>query len=122
MSLSNPLNLLLVPPIVYLIYKAIFPTPPAPLTAVPSAYSSDTYNWMPAKHPEVLCYKRYTPAEMAKYDGVKDPRILLAIMRVPRDGKIPPDGKAERTIFDVSMGRNFYGPGMSGQVIDQSEG
>ena len=61
----------------------------------------------------MLCYRNYTTQELAKYDGIKDERILLAIMRVPRDGKIPGGGKCERTVFDVTMGRNFYGPGGS---------
>ncbi|ORX37425.1 cytochrome b5-like heme/steroid binding domain-containing protein [Kockovaella imperatae] len=125
MSLTNPLNMALIPPILYLIYKAIFPTPPSPLKSVPTEYSPDTYNWMPAKHPHVLCYKQFTPVELAQYDGINDPRICLAIMRVPRDGKIPESGKAERTIFDVSSGRNFYGPdGMYGNFAgrDASRG
>ena len=113
MSLSNPLNIILIPPIIYLIYRAIFPSPPQRLVSIPTTYSSDVYNWLPAKHPHVLCYKEYSSRELAPYDGVKDERILLAIMRVPKDGKIPAGGKCERTVFDVSMGRNFYGPGVS---------
>ncbi|EIW72528.1 hypothetical protein M231_06217 [Tremella mesenterica] len=124
MSLSNPLNLLLIPPILYLAYRLIFPSPSTDPSIIPSNYSNEIYNWMPAKHPEVLVYKKYTPEELSIYDG-KNPgeRILLAIMRVGRDGVIK--GGEERTVFDVTSGRSFYGPdGMYGNFAgrDASRG
>lgn len=109
MSLSNPLNLLLIPPILYLVFRIVFPSLPTPSSVVPNTYVSDVYNWMPAKHAGVILYRKYTPQELARYDGKDGGRILLAIMRVGRDNKIT--GTEERTVFDVSNGRNFYGPG-----------
>lgn len=45
---------------------------------------------------EPLIYTKYTLQTLAKYDGVKDPRVLLAVK-----GKV----------FDVTPGKGFYGPG-----------
>ncbi|WVO12908.1 hypothetical protein L204_100516 [Cryptococcus depauperatus] len=107
MSLENPLNLLLVPPILFLVYRIIIPakiTPEPPATQ----YTGHEYNWMPAKYPEVLCHKEYTAKQLVEYDGTKGERILLSIMRVGPDGKL--NSKGERTVFDVSAGRTFYGP------------
>lgn len=51
-----------------------------------------------AKHPEVLVFKNYTPIELLPFNGLgKDGRILMAV---------------NGSIYDVSRGRNFYGPGM----------
>jgi membrane-associated progesterone receptor component len=113
MSLSNPLNVLLIPPILYLAYRLVFPSWPSKLHSIPDSYSEDQYNWLPAKHPEVLCYQKYNPSDLAKHHGKDGGRILLAIMRIGRDGKVPAGGKAERTVFDVTTGRSFYGPGKS---------
>ncbi|AFR97974.1 hypothetical protein CNAG_01771 [Cryptococcus neoformans var. grubii H99] len=99
MSLSNPLNLLLVPPFLFLAYRILVPPPP---------HSPPEYNALPAEHPHVICHSTFTPAQLAQYDGTKGDRILLAIMRVTPDGKIDPNG--ERTVFDVSAGKTFYGP------------
>ncbi|PHZ15625.1 cytochrome b5 [Rhizopus microsporus ATCC 52813] len=53
-----------------------------------------------AKHPEVLVFKNYTPIELLPFNGLgKDGRILMAV---------------NGSIYDVSRGRNFYGPGMCG--------
>lgn len=109
MSLSNPLNVILVPPILYIAYLILFPTPSLP-TTTPHLYAEEHYNWLPDRHPEVACYKKYTVRELAPYNGQngkeKDGgRILLAIMRSSQ-GKM-----LERTVFDVSAGRTFYGPG-----------
>ena len=60
---------------------------------------------MPATHPPTVLFKEYTPRTLAKFDGRQDGsgdggggRILLAI---------------DRVVFDVTAGRNFYGPRMS---------
>ena len=111
--LENPLNLLLIPPILYLLYVMILPPHPEVLKTVPRTYDAETYNWLPAKHPDVILYRNYTAGELAKYDGKDDGKILLAIMNVGRAGKIPEGGKCERTVFDVTRGSNFYGPGES---------
>lgn len=109
MSLSNPLNVLLIPPIFYVIYLLIVPSPSLP-TRVPHLYSEEHYNWLPDRHPEVACYRKYTVQELNPLNGQngKEPdggRILLAIMRTHQGNKL------ERTVFDVSAGRTFYGPG-----------
>jgi membrane-associated progesterone receptor component len=112
MSFQNPINALLIPPILYLLSLIIYPSHPSSSSsspnskdtqALPSTYDPAVYNWLPAKHPDVLVYKKYTPKELAVYDGKESQggRILLAIQRV----------KGERTVFDVGSGRGFYGPG-----------
>ncbi|KAK4686164.1 hypothetical protein P7C73_g3968, partial [Tremellales sp. Uapishka_1] len=123
MSLSNPLNVFLLGPIFYLVWKIVFPELPVSPKELPSTYSEDEYNWLPAKHPEVLCHQKFTPAQLSEYDGVKSERILLAVMKVGRDGKLSKE--RERTVFDVSAGRGFYGPdGMYGNFAgrDASRG
>ena len=109
MSLSNPLNIILIPPILYLVYLIILPSPPISPSSLPTEYDPDVYNWMPGKHPTVLLHTEFSVKELSAFDGKDGGRICLAIMRVGRDGKV---GKEkERTVFDVSMGRGFYGPG-----------
>ncbi len=87
---------------------------------MPTEYNPEEYNWQPASHPLTICYKRYGPKELSQFDGKGTGsgggRILLAIMRIGRDGKVPQE-KVERTVFDVSNGRNFYGPGESPDPI-----
>ena len=107
---ANPLNLILIAPIVYLLNLIIFPSiPPSSAKHLPSAYDPDVYNWLPAKHPEVIIFRKYTAKELSAYDGKDGGRICLAILKVGRDGQI--QGAKERTVFDVSSGRGFYGPG-----------
>lgn len=119
MSLSNPLNLLLLPPLLYLIYRQFFPPIPTSIllpdgspAPLPTEYNEGVYNWMPAKHQKTICYRKYTSKELSEYDGrggAKGDRILLAIMHVGRDMKVK-DGLV-RTVFDVTAGASFYGPG-----------
>jgi hypothetical protein len=109
MSLSNPLNLVLITAILYLVFRIVFPSHPNTPATLPDTYNEAVYNWMPAKHAEVLCYREYTAPELAKLDGKDGGRICLAIMRVGRDGKVAKG--LERTVFDVSNGKSFYGPG-----------
>lgn len=45
---------------------------------------------------EPMVFTTFTPSTLAKYDGNKDPRVLLAVK-----GKV----------FDVTNGKAFYGPG-----------
>lgn len=50
-----------------------------------------------AKHPEVMIFKNYTPIDLLPFDGHgKEGRILMAV---------------NGSIYDVTRGRNFYGPG-----------
>ncbi|EKD04169.1 hypothetical protein A1Q2_01515 [Trichosporon asahii var. asahii CBS 8904] len=104
MSFSNPLNVALLIPIAYLVFRAIVPQKPVP-EVPPTTYTAGVYNWGPDKHPEVGIWKEYTPIELAESDGIKSKRILLAIAKMDKDHNI-----IERTVFDVSKGANFYGP------------
>ena len=105
--LSNPLNVLLFIPLLYLLSLVIFPPepPPSKSKSLPSTYHPDVYNWLPATHPDVLVHRKFTPKELSVFDGKEGGRICLAILN---KGK---DGHKERTVFDVSSGRGFYGPG-----------
>lgn len=52
---------------------------------------------IPAKHPDVYVFKNYTPKELQAYDGTQgDGRVLMAV---------------NGSVYDVTRGRNFYGPG-----------
>jgi predicted heme/steroid binding protein len=66
-------------------------------TTVPREYK-EGYSWLPRGHPPTVLFTTYTPQTLVKFDGRDGGRILLAI-----------DG----IVFDVTAGRNFYGPGMS---------
>lgn len=91
-----PLILSLLP--LYLLYTILVPTlPPAfsPSNPLPNS-ASDGYNWIPLRAQESLLLRDYTPRELAPFDGRDGGRILLAI-------------KGE--VFDVSHGKQFYGPG-----------
>jgi membrane-associated progesterone receptor component len=103
MSLQNPLNILLIPPILYLLSLIVYPPHPAPKDLA-KEYDPNIYNWLPSKHPETLVHQAYTPKQLIHHDGKDGGRILLAIMNV--------SGKKERTVFDVTSGKSFYGPGM----------
>ena len=109
MSLSNPLNLILIPPILYLLYRIFVPSPASLPKSIPSTYNPAEYNWLPASHPPTILFKDYTTRELQPFGGKSGDRILLAILRVGRELKVDP--KAERTVFDVTSGRGFYGPG-----------
>jgi hypothetical protein len=64
-------------------------------------------------------YKKYTPRELAKYDGKQsdgEGRLMLAIQRRMKAkddtvGRGWREVRLERTVFDVTAGRGFYGPG-----------
>ncbi|KAI8883371.1 cytochrome b5, partial [Backusella circina FSU 941] len=51
---------------------------------------------IPAKHPEVLVFKNYTPLDLLPFNGENGARILMGV---------------NGSVYDVSAGRNFYGPG-----------
>lgn len=97
---STAIPLLLTIPPLYFVYSLLFPS-----VALPTANSQlatshhDSYNWAPTTGPKTLLLRDYTPKELAQFDGKGgDGRILLAI---------------KGQVFDVSAGRNFYGPGAS---------
>lgn len=84
---TSPLNLLLLGLCIFLLYKIVRGDQPAA--------SSDSDDDEPPPLPR-LKRRDFTPAELRRFDGVQDPRILMAI-----NGKV----------FDVTKGRKFYGPG-----------
>ncbi|KAG0344769.1 hypothetical protein BGZ54_005756, partial [Gamsiella multidivaricata] len=83
-SLANPVNWILAAVLGYISYNyfsASAAPPPAAATR--------------PKQP-ALVFKEYTPKELAAFDGrTAETRILMAVQ-----GKV----------FDVTRGRNFYGP------------
>lgn len=80
---TSPLNLTLLGLCLFLLYK-IFRGDKPP-------------DFGEAEKPLPRMKKRdFTLAEMKPYDGVQDPRILMAV-----NGKV----------FDVTRGKKFYGPG-----------
>jgi membrane-associated progesterone receptor component len=118
--ITNPVNLVLLVPLLYFIYLLLTPPVPPPGKSRPTSYGGDGYDWMPATHPECILLRSYTPKELSVFDGnTPGPdgtpgKILLAIERRERvkgeDGQWKFERK-ERTVFDVSAGRGFYGPG-----------
>ena len=56
----------------------------------------NSYSWMPRTHAPSALFITYTPRSPAKFSGLDGGRILLAIAG---------------TVFDVTAGRGFYGPG-----------
>lgn len=95
---GTPVNTALLIYILYTVQKIVFPPIPniSPAT-VPSEFKN-SYSWMPKAHPPTVLFMTYTPKTLVKYDGKDGGRILLAI---------------QGRVFDVTPGRNFYGPGES---------
>lgn len=97
---STVVPVLLTLPPLYFLYSLVFPSIASLPTAGSQLASShhEAYNWAPLTGPRCLLLKDYTPRELAKFDGrqADNGRILLAI---------------KGQVFDVSAGRNFYGPG-----------
>ncbi|KAM5221873.1 membrane-associated progesterone receptor component 1 isoform 2-T2 [Ctenodactylus gundi] len=83
---TSPLNLLLLGLCIFLLYKIVRGDQPGS--------SGDSDDDEPPPLPR-LKRRDFTPAELRRFDGVQDPRILMAI-----NGKV----------FDVTKGRKFYGP------------
>lgn len=110
----NLIDVALVSILIFLIISLIRPSPRS--RSVPAL---DGYQSQPSKHPQCLLHKNYTPSELAVYDG-KQPegqgRLLLAIQRRMKAKNEKAERgwtevRLERTVFDVSSGRGFYGPG-----------
>lgn len=80
---TSPLNISLLCLCLFLLYKIVRGDKPA--------------DFGPVEEPLPKLKKRdFTLAELQEYDGLKNPRILMAI-----NGKV----------FDVTRGKKFYGPG-----------
>lgn len=115
----NLLPYLLLVPLAYLLYNLVFPTVRKDFANSPSSHN-DSYNFLPSEHPSCIVFRKYTPKELSVFDGKgvdengKPVKILLAIeKRTKRRGEdgVVAEVREERTVFDVSAGRSFYGPG-----------
>src|ERR1700761_4621875 len=91
---SLPVNTALGVLIIYYVQSIIFPSVKVP-EKVPTEYN-DSYTWLPANHPPTVLYKIFTPKTLEPFSGKDGGRILLSI---------------KGTVFDVTAGRSFYGPG-----------
>ena len=95
-DLGTPVNTALLLYILYSIQRIIFPSNSVP-HSVPNEFKNG-YTWMPKSHPPTLLYQTYTPKTLAPFNGQEGKRILLAIKGI---------------VYDVTAGRNFYGPSES---------
>lgn len=98
LHLSDPLNLSLFLLLSILLLRVLFP--PAPWVPTPYALPSspsDDYNWRPKAHPPCRVWRRFTPSDLAPFDGSDADRPILFAIR--------------RKVYDVSSGASFYGPG-----------
>ncbi|SJX62128.1 related to Membrane steroid binding protein [Sporisorium reilianum f. sp. reilianum] len=105
---TNPLNLLLLLTVIYVVLPLVRPSSPESPRWTPTlaearshlAAPSDRYTYLPPNHPDTVEWTKYTPRTLAVFDGTGDDqdgsRILLAI---------------NRKVFDVTKGKNFYGSG-----------
>ncbi len=103
-ELASPVNTALVIALLYVLRKIFVPSLESP-DKIPTDYK-DGYNWLPAEYPPTVVFRTYTPKTLSPFNGKDHDRILLAI---------------KGTVFDVSAGRNFYGPGDSIPVSDGFE-
>ncbi|KAF9267231.1 cytochrome b5 [Marasmius fiardii PR-910] len=109
-SLGTPINTALFIFILYSVQKIIFPPVPSGNRRRTLTEFKSGYTWAPKSHPPTVLFKTYTPKSLQPFNGVDSQRILLAINGI---------------VFDVSAGRNFYGPnGMYGNFAgrDASRG
>lgn len=99
LDLGTPINTALFIYILYSVQRIVFPSTSKP-SKVPHEFKAG-YSWMPKAHPPTVLYKVYTPKTLEPFNGRDGGRILLAI---------------NGTVFDVTAGRNFYGPSMFGSA------
>ncbi|GAA5831752.1 hypothetical protein JCM3766R1_005005 [Sporobolomyces carnicolor] len=105
LHLLTPLNASLSIVLVIVLISLVPSTPTVPtypLATTPNV----SYNYRPLHDAPSIKWERYTPRELAKFDGKNsaaadgqrghDSRILFAI---------------RRKVYDVTSGKNFYGPG-----------
>jgi len=92
-NLGTPVNTALFLYILYSVQRIIFPSTSKSKT-IPNEFKSG-YSWLPKGHPPTVLYKVYTPKTLEPFHGRDGGRILLAINGI---------------VFDVTAGRNFYGP------------
>lgn len=96
LDLGAPVNTVLLLAIVYYAQRILLPSTSTP--SYPPSEFKHGYSWMPKAHPPTLLFQKYTPKTLEPFDGKNGQRILLAI---------------NGTVFDVTAGRSFYGPGAS---------
>ena len=94
-DLGTPINTALFVYILFSVHRIIFPYTTKPKT-IPNEFKAG-YSWMPKAHPPTVLFKTYTPKTLEPFNGKDGGRILLAINGI---------------VFDVTAGRNFYGPSM----------
>ena len=99
-DLGTPVNTALLLYILYAVQRILFPSNALPKT-VPHEFKGG-YSWMPKAHPPTLLFQTYTPKTLEPFNGEDGKRILLAISGV---------------VYDVTAGRNFYGPRTSFRVL-----
>lgn len=92
-ELGTPVNTALFLYILYSVQKIVFPPINKP-TTIPTEFKNG-YSWRPKVHPPTVLSKVYTPKTLEPFSGLDGGRILLAIKGI---------------VFDVTQGRNFYGP------------
>ena len=95
-DLTLPVNTALLLYVLYCVQRIVFPSTAVPKT--PPSEFKNSYTWMPKGHPPTLLFKTYTPKTLEPFNGQDGKRILLAIKGV---------------VYDVTAGRNFYGPSSS---------
>lgn len=93
-NLGTPVNTALFLFILYSVSNIIYPALPKRSKNVPTEFKAG-YTWLPKAHPPTVLFKTYTPKTLEPFSGKDGGRILLAI---------------NGTVFDVTAGRNFYGP------------
>lgn len=106
---TNPLNIILFLAVLYILLPLLKPSDPrssrwTPTVAEARSFATapgDRYTYLPPKHSDTVEWTKYTPRTLAIYDGTGAPdsdegRILLCI---------------NKKVFDVTKGKNFYGPG-----------
>ncbi|KAG8804210.1 hypothetical protein FRC16_011069 [Serendipita sp. 398] len=94
--LETPLNTVFVASICYSLFKVVWPSVELP-AKLPTEHTQ-AYNWMPPKHQNTTVFRTYTPKTLEPFHGRDGGPILLAI---------------DRNVFDVTKGKNFYGPGIT---------
>ncbi|KAF8063368.1 cytochrome b5-like heme/steroid binding domain-containing protein [Lyophyllum atratum] len=107
-DLGTPVNTALFVYILYSVQRIVFPSI-SKSKSIPHEFKSG-YSWIPKAHPPTVLFKTFTPITLEPFSGKDGGRILLAI---------------NGTVFDVTAGRNFYGPnGMYGNFAgrDASRG
>lgn len=92
-DLGTPINTALFIYILFSVQRIIFPSTSNPKT-IPNEFKAG-YSWMPKAHPPTVLFKTYNPKTLEPFNGKDGGRILLAI---------------SGTVYDVTAGRNFYGP------------